>query len=533
MKETVHDRTGEMPGADRVQGLEAPIWDRTYAVFVLVLAAILRLVQLGRDGLWADECHTAYLGQHDLRWIVEAAALDFQAPLYFMINSPVVRIFGHSEWQVRSFSALVGVATVPVVLALGRRFFSPATGRIAAFLFAISPMAVHYGREARGYGLLMLLCAVMVGVALDAVVRPSVGRAIILALLGLTVIYTHNVGLFYVAGIAVAIVVCHPRWDVLRMWIGTAFLVVLGYLPWVPVILRQVTEVRSSFTWVAALWDDEFPWHVPRSLAAFTHGALPPVRNQVFDLPLSAWIGFALCLGLVVLGYAGRKRLRRQDAQVVFLVATVFPLAAIFLYSWVSGNKMYIIGRVDSAALPMFLLAVAAGVEILRPRLRWIVPVAFAGLAIHPLEVALTVDTRSQERAIANYISSVRYPEEIVVTSTFNHCMALYGRLVAGDTLFPFPTSTSHRLEYPDWTGYDEGGLREDARMLTERTVEASRQHAATRIWLLVGGVPRQAVVAEVMDQMLEPISRSETGYRGVEIRSYAVPNEGTPSGSE
>jgi len=111
--------------------------------------------------------------------------------------------------------------------------------------------------------------------------------------------------------------------------------------------------------------------------------------------------------------------------------------------------------------------------------------------------------------------------------------MALYGGLVAGDTLFPFPTSTSHRLEYPDWTGYDEGGLREDARVLTERTVEASRQHAATRIWLLVGGVPRQAVVAEVMDQMLEPISRSETGYRGVEIRSYAVPNEGTPSGSE
>ena len=60
----------------------------------------------------------------------------------------------------RSFSALAGTLTVPVVYLVGRRLAGRAAGLVAAGLVAVHPLMVWYGQEARAYALLVLLCAV-------------------------------------------------------------------------------------------------------------------------------------------------------------------------------------------------------------------------------------------------------------------------------------------------------------------------------------------------------------------------------------
>ena len=59
----------------------------------------------------------------------------------------------------RSLSAVFVAAAVYVVFLLGRRLAGSGTGLIAAFVLAVSPFAVKYGQEARGYALVMLLVA--------------------------------------------------------------------------------------------------------------------------------------------------------------------------------------------------------------------------------------------------------------------------------------------------------------------------------------------------------------------------------------
>ena len=60
----------------------------------------------------------------------------------------------------RSFSALAGTLTVPVVFLIGARLAGRAAGLVAAMLVAVHPLMVWYGQEARAYALLVLLCAV-------------------------------------------------------------------------------------------------------------------------------------------------------------------------------------------------------------------------------------------------------------------------------------------------------------------------------------------------------------------------------------
>ena len=71
------------------------------------------------------------------------------------------RLVGDGDAALRSFSALAGLATVPVAHALARELGCRRRVALgAALLVAVNPMLVWYSQEARPYGLLALAGAV-------------------------------------------------------------------------------------------------------------------------------------------------------------------------------------------------------------------------------------------------------------------------------------------------------------------------------------------------------------------------------------
>jgi mannosyltransferase len=71
-----------------------------------------------------------------------------------------VKLFGAGEAGIRSLSAVVGVATIPVIYLCGRELVSRWAGVVAAALGAVSPFLIWYSQEARSYMLFGLLCVV-------------------------------------------------------------------------------------------------------------------------------------------------------------------------------------------------------------------------------------------------------------------------------------------------------------------------------------------------------------------------------------
>jgi uncharacterized membrane protein len=81
-------------------------------------------------------------------------------PLYFVLTWCWERIVGSSPVAARTLAAVFGILALPAVAWLaGELFRSNLAAAIAAALFALSPLAVAYAREARGYSLLMLAIA--------------------------------------------------------------------------------------------------------------------------------------------------------------------------------------------------------------------------------------------------------------------------------------------------------------------------------------------------------------------------------------
>jgi mannosyltransferase len=224
-------------------------------VAILLLALGLRFYRLGAQSLWNDEGTSVAVAQRDPATIARDAAQDIHPPLYYWLLGGWVRLAGTSEAAVRSLSALLGVALVALTYLLGRLLAGRWAGLAAAFLAAIDPFQVYYSQEARMYILAAFLAAGAVLALLRLVDHSPMSNsrglwAPLLALVGLEAagLYTHYSFVFVILVLNLAYLLQLRRNGGTRQvwpWAGSQIAVVLLYLPWLPIAVRQATTWPS------------------------------------------------------------------------------------------------------------------------------------------------------------------------------------------------------------------------------------------------------------------------------------------------
>jgi hypothetical protein len=130
--------------------LDQPTLDRLVLVALVVLAALLRFVDLPTRGTWdADQGHDMLV----LRGLVERGEIPLLGPptsigdfhhgvLYYYILAPAAAITGASPLGVVAAIALAGVAAVAVTWWLARTIGGPVAGFVAGLLMAVSASAI-------------------------------------------------------------------------------------------------------------------------------------------------------------------------------------------------------------------------------------------------------------------------------------------------------------------------------------------------------------------------------------------------------
>lgn len=239
---------------------------RHFPLLILILLAFgLRLYHLDVQSLWYDEgvtAQVAHLGVGELaRWTAD----DIQPPLYYLLVDGWLRLFhpwpGNLAYLMRWLSAAWGMLLIPLLWALGRNLWEGRAGLLAALIAASSPLLVYYSQEARMYALLLVLTTM----AAWAVLHILTGTASqpreagrwwgLYGITALAALYTH-----YFAGfalLALALYWSHVWWRAgrergdLRRFLTVNVLVGLGYLPWLPAMLRRL-RVDASY-WAGAL----------------------------------------------------------------------------------------------------------------------------------------------------------------------------------------------------------------------------------------------------------------------------------------
>jgi mannosyltransferase len=351
------DVRGVVGGVGRVVGR----LDRVLVAIVAVGGA-LRVWGLGAQSLWYDEWLTAEAASgsasHLYRYVTDQAGIP---PTYFTLMWGWVRVFGDGEASLRAVSALLGVATIPVVYAVARELGQRRwVARAAAVLVAVNPLLVWYSQEARPYSLVAFLGALSL-LALARVWTRGQPRDLALwALACACTVAVHYFAIFLVVAEALAalamLAVRRPEWMRRRpSWRQLALAcvpagVVLAALA--PFAVRQFSR-RDNHSWIT-----DFP--LADRLSDSGHSALvgpspPDGRLWMAVVAVSA-------VAIVLLVARGDRDERRSAAAAGGLGVLSVALAL----GAVAVGLDVIIARYLIVSLVPFIVAVAVGLGVAR-----------------------------------------------------------------------------------------------------------------------------------------------------------------------
>lgn len=336
---------------------------------IMLVALLARLLALDRHGFWYDEGFSLLM--------VELAdptiwRLDLHPPLYYALLWAWSRLSMGDVW-LRSLSVVFGVATLPLVFALGARLFSRQVGAWAATFLALLHMHVWYSREARMYALMVLLfAAAFLGLvmALQRDRRGWVLYATSTALLTMS----QALGIVYALLLAGLFWILAPdplrrgRW---RSWAAATTAGLLPFACWLPFYVSRVNRVVGGW-WVAL----ESPW--PPLVETLRLFAVAPIPNlsEVLGPSLGIergyrlwrWIWLVPILAALVVAILGQRRTSRR-AVVALVAAYAGPIVGLTVVSLLV-SPILILRVLLPTAIPLVIL-LGASVEAFPPRRRW------------------------------------------------------------------------------------------------------------------------------------------------------------------
>ncbi len=195
MSATAAAATAAKPAAIAEQRRLPPWWP--LAALVL-LAAALRLATLTEQSFWYDESFTPVHVLHPglgatLKALVHS---ENTPPLWYLLAWIDVRLLGDGALALRLPSALAGIATVPLVWAIGSALSGRRAALIGAAIVAVNPLFVWYSQEARAYGLFVFFAALAMLCFVRLLRAPSGARAAWFALSGALALLTHYFAVF-------------------------------------------------------------------------------------------------------------------------------------------------------------------------------------------------------------------------------------------------------------------------------------------------------------------------------------------------
>ncbi|MBD1912079.1 MULTISPECIES: glycosyltransferase family 39 protein [unclassified Leptolyngbya] len=190
-------------------------------------------------------------------------------PLFFcLLHQWLVWLQPNAEnwiWGLRSLPALFGTGAIAALYLLNRIAFSPPAGLMAAALMAVSPYGVYLSQEARHYTLpILLISLAMLGSVLlvqDWLAQRT--RAWVwLGWLGVNVLglYVHY---FFLLALVAQLASLIGMWLLYRhavpprtgVMLGLAIaLLILGYLPWIPVLLTHFSRPETEWLGLSSGW---------------------------------------------------------------------------------------------------------------------------------------------------------------------------------------------------------------------------------------------------------------------------------------
>jgi hypothetical protein len=342
---------------DKIAGF---YYSREFIWILVGFGICLRLVQfLLNRALNGDE---AVLAQSILNRSYSGLAglLDYDqcAPLGFlMVEKFFTNVFGTSEYSLRLWPLICGIAAMAVFPVVARRVLTEGAVRLATFLFAISCYVIFYSSCVKQYSDDVLIALVLWYNAFYIIDhKPTLTNLCMFTLLGAVAVWFSHPAVFMLAGIGLCIFLWMWR---RKDWFGLKVLVVVIGV-WIASFMLSYFFILSKFDVPESIlwhWSEAFVPFPPKNLKDLYWfiGALKELINNPGGLG-------SLSYFLIVCLIVGISRLFSSSKIKLCVLLSPIPVALL-----ASGIKVYPFAeRVILYLVPVLLIGVAEGIEQMR-----------------------------------------------------------------------------------------------------------------------------------------------------------------------
>jgi uncharacterized membrane protein len=228
------------------------IWKYLIPLGIILLNFILKIIYLSESAISNDEPFSIYHALMDVPSIIYQLSLGNNPPLFEIILHYWIKIFGISPFSVRFLPMIFSVLTAYVIYKIGIRFFNKQIAIIASLLFTFSTVQYVFVHQARVYTLFVLLASLSIYAFLYLYQNPNKKISIFyLFLWNILLIYSHYFGIWIpVIETVVFIFIPTVRKKIVKPFLIAFAAIILTYLPFISVFLKQFFGSASSGTWV-------------------------------------------------------------------------------------------------------------------------------------------------------------------------------------------------------------------------------------------------------------------------------------------
>jgi mannosyltransferase len=359
-------RTDSRPWVDRISP------EAVMLAALVVVGATIRFATIASQSYWVDEATTVHEMHLSFGAMLHAVRVDETTPpLYFAVAWLWAKVFGTGEAGLRSLSALLGTAVIPLAYLCGRELVSRGAGLVAAALAALSPFMIWYSQEARAYMLFAALCGASFLFCARAERRPSNRNIAWWGVFSALAVLTHFFAGFLVAPEAI--------WLLYRLR-NRAIVVAAGA---VAATQAALVPLAASDTSHPLFWIKAFPLSIRIQQVPVDFGLSSLYQSSLVTSGL--WGAGILAAIVVALLAVGGARAERRGATFAAAMAAAVILVPLVLTEL--GRDYFVPRNLTAAWIP---LAVVLGAACTVPRAR----IAGAALATGLLGVFLYAGIR-------------------------------------------------------------------------------------------------------------------------------------------
>lgn len=222
-------------------------------LLIVLLGTLLRLYLISQESFWLDETATATAVRdystmeifnnaifHGLvtpgYW--EGTITDL--PLYFVVLSFWVKLFGVTELTLRLFSALFGLLSIIMVFLVARQITTDKTALASSFIFSLSAVAIQFSQEARLYSFMLFMALCSAYFFIKSLKTGKLAHLSGFAVFSVIGLYTHFSYVFFIFfQVLYTLIALKINQKHVKKAIISFFLIGLLYLPILPRLFQQ------------------------------------------------------------------------------------------------------------------------------------------------------------------------------------------------------------------------------------------------------------------------------------------------------